>query len=53
MTLIQNVLNNKIGDMCLSLPENEKKSDLAYIFWSEVDNLMKRSLLKAAEGLIL
>lgn len=50
MTLIQNVLNNKIGDMCLSLPENEKKSDLAYIFWSEVDNLMKRSLLKAAEG---
>lgn len=50
MNLIQNVLNNKIGDLNLSLPQNEKHSDLAVIFWNEVDDLMKKYLTKAAES---
>lgn len=48
MSVIQQVLNNKVSYS--GVTANENHSDIASVFWSQIDDLLAKHLSSAAKG---
>uniref|UniRef100_A0A224X7W7 Conserved oligomeric Golgi complex subunit 5 n=1 Tax=Panstrongylus lignarius TaxID=156445 RepID=A0A224X7W7_9HEMI len=48
MSVIQVVLNNKVN--CSGITANENNSDIASLFWNQIDDLLAKHLSSAAKG---
>ncbi|BES89234.1 C5HC2 zinc finger [Nesidiocoris tenuis] len=50
MVLVQNVLNKAISNSQLNVVSAHDKSEIAIIFWNQVDDIMTKYLSQAAKG---
>lgn len=51
MAVIQSVLNNRIS-YSRKLTGNDERSEVAFVFWSQVDEILKDQLKIAAKSMI-